>query len=69
MNVANLKKRYAAVFNEDFDTLFLDEATLQMQREKAAQEAMLAAGGDGVGSDIQMPNKGGGSAQLETMFQ
>jgi len=47
MNVDALKKRYAAVFGEDFDTLFIDAAKLQqMQMQQQQQQAMAAAGGN-----------------------
>lgn len=75
MNVSSLKQRYASVFGEDFDKIFLDEATLQQQRQAAEQAAMAAqaagmkpgAGGT-VGGGIQMP-KPSMPAAAQTMFQ
>ena len=70
LNVADLKKRYAAKFGEDFNTLFIDEATLQMQRQQQAQAAQLAEAGGTIAPSIKMPTPAGSStAGLENMLQ
>ena len=40
LNVANLKRRYAQVFNQNYDDLFLSEDELQMKAQQAQQEKL-----------------------------
>lgn len=63
MNVQELKKRYASVMGEDFDTLFLDPQMLQMKQQQA-QAQQLAAGGTAtkVASTVAAPT-------VDKMFQ
>lgn len=44
LNVQELKKRYAAVMGEEFDTIFKDERALELEAQQQAQ-AMAQAGG------------------------
>lgn len=40
LNVDTLKKRYASVFNEEFDTLFLDSQTVQANQQRQQMSQM-----------------------------
>ncbi len=73
MNVDALKKRYAAVFGEDFDDMFLDaQAVAQAQQAAAVAAGQSGTGAPGsdptVASGIQMPAPKMPSA-VNTMYQ
>lgn len=57
LNVAKLKKRYASVFNEEFDTLFIDEQELAAQKQQAMMQAgmQMGAGAPGQGQGVVNP--------------
>jgi hypothetical protein len=49
LNKPRLKKRYASVMNEQYDTYFISDEELKKQQEMAAQQAMMASMGGAPG--------------------
>lgn len=75
MNVQDLKKRYAAVMGEDFDTLFLDPQALQIKQQQAQQQALAAGGAPGgkgtpptPGATEPVPSPTSAVPQVQKMF-
>lgn len=63
LNVQKLKRRYAAVMGEEFDTLFLDEQELAIKQQQAMQQAAMMQG-----AVTDNPANAGG-AVVNPMFQ